>query len=112
MSNDSLRYGFFGIWLLLLAGNLFILFGTKHIKLKKALLPAMGVLAGIGILVFLALAGFSRWALYSAVPVAIVFISLNLRQFTICDQCGCLVRGEFFAAPTECPNCHANLGTH
>jgi hypothetical protein len=96
----------------LLAANVFILFGTKRAKVKKAFIPVLGVLAGVFVLFFLDLSGFSRSTLYLAAPVVIVLIILNLRQFTICHVCANLVRGPFFVAPKDCPNCGAKLRTN
>jgi hypothetical protein len=109
MSKDSIRYVYIGIWLTLLAANLFLLFGTKKPKLKRALLPILGGLAVISVLLFLTLADFCREALYLALPVVILITVLNLRQFKICDSCASLVRGDFFSVPKECHKCGAKL---
>ena len=68
MDKESIRYICFGIWGVVAAANLFILFGTKNAKLKRPLLPVLGVLAGVSILLFLALADFANKTLYLAVP--------------------------------------------
>jgi hypothetical protein len=91
MDKETIKYVYFGIWGVLAAANLFILFGTKNARLKRALIPVLGVLAGVSIVLFLALANFANQTLYLAVPFVILMIVLNLRQFKICDSCASLV---------------------
>lgn len=109
MDTSSFRYIYFGIWVVLAAANLYLFFGTKNARLKKTMLPILAALAGVMVLLWFVLAGFSRQSLYFALPVVVLLIFLNLRQFKICDDCTSLVRGEFFSAPKQCHKCGANL---
>jgi hypothetical protein len=94
----------------LVAANLWLLFGTKHAKIKKTLLPVLAVLAGGSMVLLSVLADYPRDTLYLEVPLLILITVGNLRQFRVCGSCARLVRGEFFSRPKLCDNCGAKLG--
>ncbi len=109
MDKESLRYGYYATLVTLAVANLYIVFGSKNAKLKRALIPFVGVVAGVSVLLFLARLGFSSQTLYLATPILILMIVLNLRQFKICGSCANLVRGDFFGVPKACDKCGAKL---
>jgi hypothetical protein len=110
MDSNSVWYLRLGIWVVLVAANLWLLFGIKHAKIKKTLLPVLAVLAG-GAMVLLALrADYPRDSLYLEVPLLILITVGNLWQFRVCGSCARLVRGEFFGRPQVCDKCGAKLG--
>jgi predicted neutral ceramidase superfamily lipid hydrolase len=111
MDRESIRYAQYGILATLAAANFYIVFG-KNSTLKRALLPVLGALASVSLLLFLALIGLPSRMLYLAVPVVILMIVLNLRQFKICGSCSSLVRGAFFAVPKECHKCGAKVSVN
>lgn len=110
MDGNSVWYFRLGIWALLVAANLWLLFGTKHAKLKRALLPVL-VLAAGSMVVLSVLANYPRETLYFEVAAMILITVGNLWQFRVCGSCARLVRGEFFDRPKVCDSCGAKLGS-
>lgn len=102
-------YIYFGLWLVLVAAGLYVLFGSKNAKLKKAMLPALVILAGGMAFLWLVMSGVSQQMRYLLIPIIIIMIVLNLRRFKICANCASLVQGEFFSRPTRCHKCGADL---
>ena len=105
----SFEFIYFGVWAVLAAVNLYVLYGTKNVKLKRTLFPLLVIMAGGWVLLFLVVLGFSRHVLYIFIPTLILIAILNLRLIKFCDACGSVVKGEFFNVPKQCNNCGAKL---
>jgi hypothetical protein len=94
----------------LFAAAFFVL--SRNARLKRTLLPYVGVLLGGLFLAWWPLtAGFPLQAFYSFVPLAAVMVFLNVRALQFCQACGATVRGGALSSrPKFCPKCGAGLG--
>jgi hypothetical protein len=109
MSSPVNNYVLLGVFVIMVAANIYIISGSGNARLRKVMLVVFSVLGGALALVWLKLAGFSSKTFYLLVPAVVVLCVLNLRQFKICDDCGSCARGSFFRAPEECDSCGAKF---
>ena len=109
LMTEASFYIYVGLWLVLVAASLYLLFGSKNAKLKKAMLPILVILGGGLAFLWLVMSGVSPQMRYILIPIIIIMIVVNLRQFKICANCASLVQGEFFGRPTRCRKCGADL---
>ena len=92
----------------LLAGAFFWL--SKSARLKRTLLPYIGIILGALFLAWPLAAGFPLESLYTFLPLVLIMVWVNIRTFQFCEACGSTVRGgAFFSRPKHCAKCGAAL---
>ena len=98
-----------GVWIALIAVQLWLSYGSRNVALIKRLVPALYVVMNAVFILFAALISRSLLfvLLYIVPPLALVSL-LNYKLIKICESCGRTNR-KYFSRRRLCPRCGAVL---
>jgi hypothetical protein len=88
VENDRSILTFFGVWMLLVVGNMIFMFTSRNAALKRVVAGILTALVSVTIGGVILLGSLQHWTALIFLPLLVLTVAFNARKIRFCDACG------------------------